>query len=309
MRKIKIITFTVILTLTCSLTACKQNKPTATISTQTQESTTEPEQTEEHAKKAINEQTKENEEKTVAEKEKMNTENSTNQTDEQDTQPETTKKTYKLKSETFKENEVVIKYPQLTDDTDTDAQAKINGIIKDNALRYKQTFSGEGDPVTYELKYEVMKQNSDFLSIRFLGYVNYQQSAHPNNFIYTLNIDLKKQLVIKLSDLLTINQELANLLKRGKYIGPHKKQTQELLDYIKNEINATDNERWIQNLTNADSTDVNKDIDYFSYWTNKGVVITIPVSHASGDFAEIEIPYSNLTDLKTDHSLWNILTK
>ncbi|RDU23827.1 polysaccharide deacetylase family protein [Anaerosacchariphilus polymeriproducens] len=308
MRKRNIITLIVILTLTCSLAACKQNKPTTTTPTQTQETTTEPEQTKENADKAKPEQTKENADKAVPEKE-MNDENSKKQTEQQETQTETTEKTYELKSETFKENEVIIEYPQLTNYTDADAQEKINGIIKENALRYKQTFAGEGDPVTYELKYEAMKQDSDFLSIRFLGYVSYQQSLHPNNFIYTLNIDLKKQLVIKLSDLLTINQDLADSLKQGKYIGPHEEQSPELLEYVKSELNATDNEGWIQNLTNADSTDVNKDIDYFSYWTNNGVVITIPVSHASGDYAEIEIPYNNLTNLKTDHVLWNTITK
>ncbi|WP_312649907.1 PdaC/SigV domain-containing protein [Aminipila sp.] len=225
-------------------------------------------------------------------------------------QKENTKKIetmYELKSERFKDKDVIINYPQLINLTDTSAQEKINEMIKNKAFLAYNEMVKQGEPFSYELKYDVKYSSPELLSIRFNDYVNFTQSAHPSNSVETLNIDIKNQKVIKLSDFVNINEGFVDLFKNGKYLSPYPDQTPELMESIKNILDETDTKGWIDLLKNADSFDIYSGNQY-SYLTKDSLVIVISVPHVMGDYAEFEINYKDLSDYKkTDNDIWKVL--
>ncbi|MHC1722344.1 MAG: DUF4163 domain-containing protein [Aminipila sp.] len=225
-------------------------------------------------------------------------------------QKEYTKQTetmYELKTETFNDKDASINYPQLINLTDTSAQEKINEIIKKQAFLAYNEVVKQGEEFTYDLKYDVKYSSPELLSIRFNDYINFTQSAHPSNSVATLNIDIKNQKVIKLSDLVNINEGFVDLFKNGKYLSPYPDEPPQLMESIKNILNETDTKGWIDLLKNADSFDIYSGSPY-SYLTKDSLVIVISVPHFMGDYAEFEINYKDLSEYKkTDNDIWKII--
>lgn len=239
---------------------------------------------------------------------------SQNKTPSEDTQKEVqkeyTKQTesmYELKTEIFKDKDANINYPQLINLTDTSAQEKINDMIKKQAFLVYDEIAKQGEQFSYELNYDVKYSSPELLSIRFNDYINFTQSAHPSNSVETLNIDIKNQKVIKLTDLVNINEGFVDLFKNGKYLSPYPDQTPELMESIKNILDETDTKGWIDLLKNADSFDIYSGNQY-SYLTKDSLVIVISVPHFIGDYAEFEIKYKDLSEYKkTDNNIWKAL--
>ncbi|QHI71632.1 PdaC/SigV domain-containing protein [Aminipila terrae] len=216
---------------------------------------------------------------------------------------------YELKSETFKDKDVVINYPQLINLSDTTAQDKINKIIKDQAFLTYNDVLKQGEEFSYELKYDVKYCSPELLSIRFNGYINFIQSAHPSNFVQTLNINIKDQKTVKLNDIVNINEGFVDLFKKGKYLSPYPDQPPELMESINSFLKETDTKGWIELLKTSDSLDINNGGQY-SYFTKDGLVIVVSVPHFMGDFAEFQINYKDLSDYKkTDNEVWQFLNE
>lgn len=239
---------------------------------------------------------------------------SQNKTTSEDTQKEVQKEVtekadtmYELKTETFKDKDVIINYPQLINLSDISTQEKINDMIKTQAFLVYDEIAKQGEPFSYELNYDVKYSSPELLSIRFNDYINFTQSAHPSNSVETLNIDIKNQKVIKLIDLVNINEGFVALFKNQIYLSPYPDQTPELLESIKNILNETDTKGWIDLLKNADSFDIYSGNQY-SYLTKDSLVIVISVPHFMGDYAEFEINYKDLSEYKkTDNDIWKVL--
>jgi hypothetical protein len=118
-------------------------------------------------------------------------------------------------------------YPQISGMTDINKQGKINGIIKNYLIlildKYESPFARElntGNPLTkHDLRsespyrkaylrsdYEIIWHSNTLLSIRYLGDIYVERTAHPSTFIYTLNIDLTTGNLIELDDLINLNE-------------------------------------------------------------------------------------------------------
>lgn len=148
---------------------------------------------------------------------------------------------YDLKAETFTYGKIVINYPQVVNMIDSAVENNINEIIKRNALKDKEELVKVTEEVTYELIYDVMYISENLLSIKYKGYSFVKGAAHPNNFMYTANIDIEKQEALKLKDLVNIDEDFVGIFKNGKYISMGDGEiTPELKAALTEELNQTD---------------------------------------------------------------------
>lgn len=214
---------------------------------------------------------------------------------------------YELKTETFTDNDVTIDYPQVINLADTSAQDKINNMIKDRAFSTYNEILKQGEPFSYELKYNVTYCSPELLSIRFNDYTNFIEAAHPSSYVETININMKDQKMIKLSDLVNINEGFVDLFKKATYQSPYPDQPQQLSETMDSFLNETDTNGWIDLLKKVDSSDIN-DGNQYSYLTKEGIVIVISVPHFMGDYAEFAISYKDLAEYETtDSEIWKDL--
>ncbi|HOJ10502.1 MAG TPA: DUF4163 domain-containing protein [Clostridiales bacterium] len=206
---------------------------------------------------------------------------------------------YELKTETFTYGKIAINYPQVVNMTDSAVQNNINEIIKGNALKDKDELAKVTEEVTYELTYDVMYTSENLLSIKYEGYSFFKGAAHPNNFIYTTNIDIEKQEVLKLKDFVNIDEDFVNIFKNGKYISMGDEEiTSELKAALTEELNQTDTNGWINRLNNADTAGVDNYSGVYSCLTRDSLVISIGVPHFMGDYAVFKINYEDLSKHK-----------
>ena len=194
-------------------------------------------------------------------------------------------------------SKVEIKYPQIDDDNLED----INKLIKEFAEGIASERYGE-DYINLNIKvstYEIAYYKNNLLSIVFEanGYVS--TAAYPNNFLRSINIDLKNASIISLSDIYFIDDNFAEVVdnnfqeqflpKKLKEWGINKDHA--LYDKYKEDLAFV-------KPCNLQGTLLDENRFYFS---ESELVICTGVEHAIGDHFEVDIEYSQLKSfLKTD---------
>jgi hypothetical protein len=201
---------------------------------------------------------------------------------------------------------ISIKYPQVINNTDTARKSAMNDLIAGIALRDLQQIENDSELTDYEVTYTVTYNSPEILSVYFNGYSNYRTAAHPNQFFYTVTIDVAKQKAVTLSELVSINPDLLEALIGGKYSAVGYDMTEEYAASIKDYLGdmKTNPDYWLEKLKNADKVGYSA----ASYLTPDALVVSIPVPHVMGDHIEIALNYKDLAALKTDNPLWKYLT-
>ncbi|MEL3962500.1 DUF4163 domain-containing protein [Lysinibacillus endophyticus] len=202
-------------------------------------------------------------------------------------------KGYELKSETFTEGNVTIQYPQIINLTNEEKQKEINEFIKKEALApFLETIQSLEPDQEYEAEgyYEIKLKNNDTLSIAYYSYNYISTAAHPYNLFFTTNIDLKTAKPLYLSDFVsTIDKDFIALLKKAKYVGSLEEGYDQQINELAFSQYSSDEE-----LLSALTTNDGHDYGIYVYVTEKALGIVMPVPHAAGDYAEFEIPISDL---------------
>ncbi|MDR3598343.1 PdaC/SigV domain-containing protein [Clostridium sp.] len=260
-------------------------------------------------------------------KDKSNTESDSSTIN--DTKASTNKvNLYNVIENTYKIANITIKYPQISNLGDADRQSQINKLIKNSVIEgYDLTetiktgvipdYNEPIENLTMDVTYSIELQDENILSIKYLCEANMKNSAHPNNYLYTTNIDISDAKILKLSDMFVIDKTLVNAFKNGTYIPWSKdfdtSDNKTLEENLKREISNyyNDNDQvMITSLKQSDNPEgpTNSYLN-FSYLTKDGLVISTGVSHAEGDHAEFKIPYNALKhNIKTDNkALHNLL--
>ena len=200
---------------------------------------------------------------------------------------------YELKSETFSKDSVTIQYPQIINLTNEEKQKVINELIKKEALApFLETIQSLEPDQEYEAEgyYEIKLMKHDTLSIAYYSYNNFSTAAHPYNLFFTTNIDINTGKSLFLSDFVSkIDQDFIALLKKAKYVGPLEEEYEQQINELAFSQYSSDEE-----LITALSTNNGRDDGIYVYVTEKALGIGIPVAHAAGDYAEFEIPLSEL---------------
>jgi hypothetical protein len=244
---------------------------------------------------------------------KPNVEQASDNSDKKEDTNTQTETMYSVKSDTYKQGNITIAYPEISGLKDTDKQTKINQLIKTRALSTTKDNSW-GDELTLDIKYKITLQNKELLSIQYSGLSNVEKSAHPNNEFYTSNIDILNAKELTLSDFVTINSDFIKSFKSSTYIPwmtfdskDEEKNIISALDEYKNtQFNDNDLLNWFKH---SDNTDTNANISgVFCYLTNDSLGIGIYVPHVSGDHAEYEMKLNKIkNNLKTDNKAFKAL--
>lgn len=202
---------------------------------------------------------------------------------------------YRVNKSIFKDKNVKIYYPQVSGLGDDIREKAINELIKEGALAYVK--NGVDERLTAEIGCEISLANKDFISVKYSGVEYYSGAVHPNNIFYTTNIDVKNGKLLKLDDIVVINQKLVDAFKNGKYI-PYSatddpKADKEREAAISEYVNKLDDKGLLESLKKSDYKDEMGNLPLTSsYLTNDAVGISINIPHVMGDHVEYEIKYA-----------------
>jgi len=196
---------------------------------------------------------------------------------------------YKIVSETYDNNKgTKISYPQISELSDTEKQKELNEIIKNEALKGNNYYKDVDGEVTIDINYKIVCQEPELLSIIYSGVGNVTGAAHPSNLFYTTNLDIKNTKILRLNDIVDINDDFVNMFINGKFKAVNSDYESE----YKSEISMVTFDDWKKRLLTADPSD--KMGSEFSYMTKDSLGISIGVIHALGDHAEFEIKYKDI---------------
>lgn len=191
--------------------------------------------------------------------------------------------TYNIETTVYEEGVVRIEYPQLSGMADDGKQQEINEKIRKAVTSHLSM----DHLSSYELKYETATKGSGIVSFIFRGIENYANSAHPNNLITTLNIDLNTGKSVRLKDFADMALVVRSLENGDGYT-------------ILNEgVDAADFSAFLNNgaVTDYAITMLDYDIDFehpemlptgFSAIRNNHLILFIEAEHAMGDYVELE---------------------
>ncbi|MFL0165687.1 hypothetical protein [Candidatus Clostridium helianthi] len=196
---------------------------------------------------------------------------------------------YKIISETYDDNQgTKISYPQITDFNDAEKQKKLNETIKNEALKGNNYYKDVDGKVTIDIKYEIVCQEPEILSIIYSGVGNVSGAAHPSNLFYTTNLDIINNKKLRLNDIVDVNDDFVNMLIIGKF----KAVNSDYEAQYKSDINISSLDDWKKRLLAADPSD-NMGSE-FCYMTKDSLGLSVGVIHALGDHAEFEIKYKDI---------------
>lgn len=209
---------------------------------------------------------------------------------------------YDIHKTTYIDKEITINYPQLTNLGNTSKQKKINELIKIQGLNILNDYKEFINNLDLKMDYEIKWKSPNILSIQYSGVAYVKGTAHPSNTVfYTTNININTESVIKLQDIVTLNEDFAGKYKNAKYKSPITELNSESNGEIK---------KALANFTINDLLQQFKDEKSKFYFTKDSLGINIEVPHAIGDTLELEVTYKNLSSLiKTDNQIWKEFIK
>lgn len=204
---------------------------------------------------------------------------------------------YTYETESFETKHVNIYYPHFTDLGS--AQDSINILVRDTAFHCAEDINGEKGADWIQIRYRVKYNRGGLISVVFDGRCcTGEDQSHF--FLYTLNIDVQKQKVIKLSDMITVQGSLIDVIKSGTYDSTDHWTDEDAFGKI---LNAKDWDTWMGELSGADSLDP---AFTSSYFTEDALVLSLP-GNEKIYHVEAIIPYSKLTEFRTGSDVWDII--
>lgn len=189
---------------------------------------------------------------------------------------------YRIETSVYEEGAVSVEYPQLADMVDEEVQKQINEKIK----RAVTGSIATENLSSYEMRYETASKGSGMVSFVFRGMEYYENSAHPNNIVKTLNIELRTGKSIRLKDYSDIAGVVSCLELADGYS-------------VKNDgVDMADFSAFLNNgsVTDYAMTLLDFDIDFenldlipagYSAVRDNHLVLFIEAEHAMGDYVEI----------------------
>lgn len=138
-----------------------------------------------------------------------------------------------------------------------------------------------------DIEATVKKKSDEIVSITFKGMYNYKTAAHPNHIFFTLNFDPATGERIYFEDQYTVNDEMYEIFVRhaqnafDSFAGDTGISVENDLCQIDTFMNGIKNEKIV-----------------CVYYTDDSIGIKYEVPHAAGDYQTVEIPLSELEELK-----------
>ncbi len=190
---------------------------------------------------------------------------------------------YTIEDDVYNVKNVVIKHPRLkySDDEKTNV---ISSFLENGGVIATKYYDKEDqDNLNMNIKYKIKRKNKNIISVVYEGTAYLEGAAYANNYLYSVNVDLKNKQILKLSDLVDVNKELAEKIKEGT-----------VSEEQKEAFDTLTSEDILNKISVCDEVDNVKEGQSYSYLTEDSLGIIIPVEHVLGDYIQIEIPLSEV---------------
>lgn len=143
----------------------------------------------------------------------------------------------------------------------------------------------------------------EFASLVFEGLYNYKSAAHPVHELFALNINRLTNERVKLKDIWLVNDKFYEIYQ------PYARE--KLASILADEYKDVPLEQFVTKESFLAGLETEK--EYCVYYTQSGMVVSCPTSHAIGHHLDVEVPYEKLywrnmpydaiTELETTASL------
>jgi len=129
------------------------------------------------------------------------------------------------------------------------------------------------------------------LGVKYVGSSYVKDGAYPKNIFFTTNLDIKKGKKLLLSDIVEINDDFVDLLRKAKYVPYDSDLIVE--SEAREELSNYSNAELISYLNKSDEISDGNELGVFTYFTKGSLGISFNVPHVLGDHVEFEIKYSD----------------
>ena len=183
---------------------------------------------------------------------------------------------------TEKTGKVSIEYPILSNLRDDSMTKTVNALIKDQATRIVPDNELDTEKDTVSVTCKVVSLDRSKAILTFEGSMMRDGAAYPVNLFYTMTVDLNKGTLLGLSDYADA-AAMAAYIRSEDCVLQKPAASKEVLT----ELAAMDAETLTEILKACDFSSAGKDTfpEAFSY-ENQGIIyVSVPVSHALGDYA------------------------
>lgn len=192
---------------------------------------------------------------------------------------------------TYKEGNVSIQYPELSNLSDSSVQNKVNQLLYSNALQFLEAYSVDSAKDTVTVECDVISADRRRVTVVYTGLYSAQGASYPTNLFYTNTIDTAKGEDIELTDYAD-PYTLAGYILSGdcQFETDDSQLNQALMD----QRSDRDINTYTQMFQNADFPYKESEDDpvpfpqVFSYEDGGTIYVSLPVSHALGDFALVK---------------------
>lgn len=203
--------------------------------------------------------------------------------------------TLNLKKEKYTYNNIESVYPVLVNLKDSEKQGRINILLKNDVLKALDSYVDDNPDMEIKLDFITHLIGKELLSIQYLGTGYTPSGAYPVNISFTTNVDLNSEKRIVITDLVKLNDNFLDKLRKAKYTSydPDLNVESQARDFI----NSYSDNELLSYLEHSDTFGEKNELGVYTYITNDSLGVSFGVPHAIGDHAEFEI---NFNEIKAD---------
>lgn len=185
--------------------------------------------------------------------------------------------------ETYTNGKVSIQYPVVDKMDDAGMQAKVNELLKNNALSYIKAVGVDESKDALSVKCEVISVDRKRLTATYTGTYSAEGAAHPVNVFYANTVNLSQALDLGFSDFTDAYTMAGYVLSDDvEFAGLSAEEAKAVLEYR----STLTLEQLTEIFNNADFplASADKWPESFSYEKRGTVCFSLPVPHALGDY-------------------------
>lgn len=206
------------------------------------------------------------------------------------TAAETTKATstaVETSMETYKEQNISIQYPVVSNLSDKNMEEKVNNLLKDNALSVIKGYEMDENKDTLTVTAKVISVNRKRIAVTYEGLYHADKAAHPVNLFYSNTVDLDGARNLGLNDYADA-YTVAGYMVSGDYkfsnvAGDLEEAARESLSSGSHTVDS-----YYDMLSKADFSSSEGFPEIFSYEEQGTIFISIPVEHSLGDYVLVK---------------------
>lgn len=195
--------------------------------------------------------------------------------------------TYSIIDETYTDEGIIIKFPQLVKASNQAKGDSINKAIQDNIKKKLNSLRMDNEDMgdfSLDLQYESMEYDNKVLSIVYKGISHFKKAAYPVNIFHVQNITLDEVGTLPLKAIFNIDDHFIEAYKSGNYAT--------YTNDLNLESSGVNLKKTVEDqYSNGDLVKLFQKDEANYRLTIDGVIVSIEVPHAIGDHLEMSIPY------------------